>query len=362
MPSEALVDLSYRGLVLGKRVRLLQVGPRSAYVAHDAPMPVGTELVLTVDESLAIRAEVARVREGDSKDGPAGMWLWADAAEQRARVWWDAHVSADDPRIPEPEGGRVRTEAPVVTVPEPAPAPAAASPDREAAESSGHAVETAAASVSEPQPDQGPQDAGVEAGAAADAGDTSQAIATASLLAAGDVEGARGGEQLEEGAGEQLEEGGGEQLEEGGGEQLEEGEGEQLEEGAGEDDDYAVEIRRAATNAEREHARAATSDPVEEPLELPRSHGRQPRGTQVMTAVEIADVLGMPPVLDGDGLLEAAGAEGGEREIRTTHVMSAIEVEEVLASGGAEAPSEPEVRDGGSAGGKGRKRRGRKRR
>ncbi|HWN69366.1 MAG TPA: hypothetical protein VNM90_17115, partial [Haliangium sp.] len=99
MASEALVDLSYRGLVLGKRVRLLQVGPQSAYVAHDAPMPVGTELVLTVGENLAIPAQVARVREGDSKDGPAGMWLWADAAEQRARAWWDAHVTAEDPRI-----------------------------------------------------------------------------------------------------------------------------------------------------------------------------------------------------------------------------------------------------------------------
>jgi hypothetical protein len=126
MASEALVDLSYRGLVLGRRLRLLQVGPRSAYVAHDAPMPVGTELVLTVDESLVIRAEVARVREGDSKDGPAGMWLWADAAEQPARAWWDAHVTADDPRIPEPGGGRIRTEAPVAAAPAAAPEPAPA--------------------------------------------------------------------------------------------------------------------------------------------------------------------------------------------------------------------------------------------
>jgi hypothetical protein len=356
MASEALVDLSYRGLVLGRRLRLLQVGPRSAYVAHDAPMPVGTELVLTVDESLVIRAEVARVREGDSKDGPAGMWLWADAAEQPARAWWDAHVTADDPRIPEPGGGRIRTEAPVAAAPaaapEPAPAPepeaAITSRDREAAEQEGHSVETAAPVQSEPQPDHGPQDA--DAGAGADAGDTSQEIIPAALLAAGDID-----DQGVDRSSEQPDEQPGEPLDARADEQPDEHTGE-------DDDDYAIELGRAATNVEPEYDRAATSDLDEEPLELPLSHGRQPRGTQVMTAVEIADVLGMPPVLDGEGLLDAAEAAGRQREIRTTHVMSSVEVDEVLAGGGSQAPSEPEPRDGGSAGGKGRKRRGRKRR
>jgi hypothetical protein len=334
--------------VLGKRVRLQKVGPQSAYVAHDAPMPVGTELVLTVDEGLVIRAEVARVREGDSKEGPAGMWLWADAAEQRARAWWDAHVIADDPRIPEPAGGRVRTEAPVATASAPAPAPAPApeptntSRDREAAEQPDQAVEAAAP---------------VQMLAAGDAGDQG-------LDRSSEQPDEQPDEQPEASAGEPLEASAGEQPEASAGEQPEASAGEQLDDDSDEEDDYAVEIGRAATNAESEFDRARTNDLDEEPLELPlaSAQGRQPRGTQVMTAVEIADVLGMPPVLDGDSLLDAADAAGRQREIRTTHVMSAVEVEEVLGSGGAQAPSEPEVRDGGSAGGKGRKRRGRKRR
>lgn len=333
MASEALVDLSYRGLVLGKRLRLLQVGPRSAYVAHDAPMPVGTELVLTVDETLAIPAQVARVREGDSKDGPAGMWLWADAAEQRARAWWDAHVTAEAPRIPEPGGGRIRTEAPV--------APAAPSPDLDAAEQVVRAVETPTPMQSDPQPDDGPSDAG----------DTSQEIPSVTAGAAGDVDD-QGVAQSEEQPDEQPDEHADEQPDE------------QPDEHAGEDDDdYAIELGRAATNVEPDHGGPEASDADEEAPELPRdnTHGRPARGTQVMTAVEIADVLGMPPVLDSYG--DTPGAVGRQREIRTTHVMSAVEVEEVLASGGEGEGGEPAPRDDGSAKGKARsKRRGRKRR
>jgi hypothetical protein len=338
MASEAFVDLSYRGLVLGKRVRLLQVGPRSAYVAHDAPMPVGTELVLTVDESLAIRAQVARVREGDSKDGPAGMWLWAGAAEQRARAWWDEHVSADDPRIPEPGGGRIRVEAPVATAP--TPESPAASRDLEVAEQAGHAVDTAAAMPSDPQPDRGPHEA------ASGAGDVDDQGAGRSDEHPGD----RPDEQLDARAGDARDEHTGEH------------DGDPLDEPAGEDDDdYAIEIARATTNAEREYDRAETGDLDEEPLELPRSNtpGRPVRGTEIMTAVEIADVLGQPAVLDGEAQLDAAELPGRQRDNRTTHVMSAVEVADVLASGG---DGEPGPTDDASAKGKARKRRGRKRR
>jgi hypothetical protein len=289
MASEALVDLSYRGLVLGKRVRLLQVGPRSAYVAHEAPMPVGTELTLTVDESLAIPVQVARVREGDPREGAAGMWLWADAAEARARAWWDEHVTADDPRIPEPGGGRIRTEAPVV----PASAPELPAPVADV-------VAPVSAAPAEPE----------------------QVAAMAPAT-----------EHVHD---------------------------------AGEDDDHEIEIRRAASQAEPYHEDAEAgaadeTDAVDEaaPADRGNHSGRHARGTQVMTAVEISDVLGMEPVEEGEAAGDADASVESAREVRTTHVMTAVEVAEVLASGG----DEPAPRDDAAARGKARgKRRNRKRR
>jgi hypothetical protein len=289
MASEALVDLSYRGLVLGKRVRLLQVGPRSAYVAHEAPMPVGTELTLTVDESLAIPVQVARVREGDPREGAAGMWLWADAAEERARAWWGEHVTADDPRIPEPGGGRIRTEAPVV----PASAPELPAPVADV-------VAPVSAAPAEPE--------------------QVAAVAPATEHA----------------------------------------------HDAGEDDDHEIEIRRAASQAEPYHEDAEAGaademDAVDEapPAERGNNSGRHARGTQVMTAVEISDVLGMEPVEEGEAAGDEVASAESAREVRTTHVMTAVEVAEVLASGG----DEPAPRDDAAARGKARgKRRNRKRR
>ena len=297
MASEALVDLSYRGLVLGTGVRLLQVGPRSAYVAHDAPMPVGTALVLTVDETLTIPAEVARVREGDAKDGPAGMWLWADAAEDRARAWWDAHVTAEDPRIPEPGSDRIQAQEAV--------APAAATPEDQGPAQAVHAVAPTPATMQDDVPPDHDQRAGDEHDQRAD----------------------------------------------------------------DEDDEYAIEIRRAATSAEHDHAgdaaasgteAAADADEEASPAVQRESDGRQARGTQVMTAIEIADVLGMPPIAEADGDGDGDAAADPPGDPRTTHVMSAIEVEEVLAGGEA---GEPAPLDDALARGKARgKRRSRKRR
>lgn len=122
------------------------------------------------------------------------------------------------------------------------------------------------------------------------------------------------------------------------------------------DDEYAVEIGRAATNA---GVLADAGDAGEDAGDSGRERRRHGRGTEVMTAVEIADVLGMPAVLDGYVDAGPVEPEAEQPQPRSTHVMSAVEVEEMLAGGSA---AEPAPQDDGSARGKGRKRRGRKRR
>jgi hypothetical protein len=395
MASEALVDLSYRGLVLGKRVRLLQVGPQSAYVAHDAPMPVGTHLVLTVDQSLTIPAQVARVREADTKDGPAGMWLRANVVEDHARAWWDAHVTAEDPRIPEPAGGRIRTEAPVV--PAPAATPAVAppvEPEAEPASTPEAQPAVAAAAAAEAQPAvAGEAEAeampAVEREAEAQPAVAAAAEVEAQPAVAGEDEAqpAVAGEDEDEAEARAMHED--VEAEEGERPESREDDGEseassterfaafesmaQVMEDDRDPDDSGYDIHiRASTNVEfvpmagYEAGAGYAADASNEAAEGNAGgevQERRPRGTAVMTAVEIADVLGMAPLTDddgdGDGDADAddeAEPVGRQREFRTTHVMSAVEVAEVLQ--GSSTPEPP--KDEGK--GKGRKRRGRKRR
>lgn len=295
MATDALVDVSYRGFMLGKRLRLLQVGPRSAYVACDAPMPVGTELILAVDETLTIPAQVARVHEADSKDGPTGMWLWTDAAEARAQAWWSAHVSAADPHIPEPAGGRIRTEGPL------APPPAEvveASAEAGVSEAVETLAESALSAATEPPPE---SPSSSEPDTAAVPGD-----------AAEQPHEATGGADARDDAGYSVESAG---------DDLASDAGEEISDGAG--------------------------------------RARRARGTEVMTAVELAEVLGTDPeaAAADDSAAEDGEPPGRPREVRRTQVMSAVEVDELLQAGSTDEPSRPEATAKGKSRNKRRRRR-----
>lgn len=63
MAGEQFVDVTYRGLELGKRLRLSPLGPGSAHVEHSTPMPVGTELVITSEGGPGIPVRVMEVHE-----------------------------------------------------------------------------------------------------------------------------------------------------------------------------------------------------------------------------------------------------------------------------------------------------------
>lgn len=117
--SEAFVDVSWRGLEVGKRVKLHAVHAADAYLDHGTPMPVGTVLSIRTDEGLEIAATVVRVHEqvGGSTEVP-GMQVVPRELAGEAQAWWAARVEAS--AAPPPP---VVVQPPPVVVPEPAPAP-----------------------------------------------------------------------------------------------------------------------------------------------------------------------------------------------------------------------------------------------
>lgn len=100
--SESFVDLTYRGLSLGKRVKLTELRPSTGYVEMPQPMPVGTQIRITTDEAVAIDATVIGVREQTAgSERPPGMLL-KPALEGDAGAWWQPRVTLPEIEKPAP--------------------------------------------------------------------------------------------------------------------------------------------------------------------------------------------------------------------------------------------------------------------
>lgn len=301
MATDALVDVSYHGLVLGKGLRLTDIGPDLAYLDCDAPMPVRADLVLVIDETTRIPAQVARVRERASGGRPAGMWIRARATDEPARAWWEERVSVEDPVIPEPGTGSSRVEpgaAPEEQVTE----------DRAAEEQS---MEDLAA-----------EDRAV----AAQPGEEQLVDSLIAAEQAMDSQVAAEHAMEHEAAAEHAED-------------------------------------QAAEAAETDHADGAHDDADPDAGDDTEARSRRPRGTEVMTPVEIAEILGSAGVdADSDAAAgDAPVAAGAEmpRERRVAQVMSAVELEQVMAE---VDPSEPAPAPDANDKPQGKRRRRRKRR
>ena len=148
---EALVDVTYRGLELGRRLKLREVGPTTAYVEHATPMPVGAQLVLATEDGLQIPALVLRVHEQVAgAEMPPGMRVQALGLEGDAASWWGRlRTQEADPRIPEPA-------TPVGVVEQAASAPAAEVGTEANAEADAEASEASAPAEQEDRPDERP--------------------------------------------------------------------------------------------------------------------------------------------------------------------------------------------------------------
>ena len=120
---DSFVDVTYRGLEVGRRLRIRDFSVDGAYVEAPTPMPVGTSLDIATDAGVTIKAIVARVHEQiGGSDRPPGMNVRAIVVPE-IRAWWDARM-ADSP-APAP------IAAPM-SAPPPVPVPVPASADRTA--------------------------------------------------------------------------------------------------------------------------------------------------------------------------------------------------------------------------------------
>ena len=97
---DSFVDVSYRGLEVGRRLRIRDFSADAAYVEVPMPMPVGTPVDIAVDGGMIVKAIVARVHEqvGGSDRAP-GMKVRA-TLDGAARAWWDARAQ-ESPAPPE---------------------------------------------------------------------------------------------------------------------------------------------------------------------------------------------------------------------------------------------------------------------
>lgn len=110
MGSETFVDVTWRGIDVGRRIRLRAMTTRVGRLDHGTPMPVGTPLDLMTDEGIAIRATVLRVHEqvGGATE-VAGMWI-APVEAGDALAWWQARAEPAGEDAPPPEVDSANTE------------------------------------------------------------------------------------------------------------------------------------------------------------------------------------------------------------------------------------------------------------
>jgi hypothetical protein len=106
---ESFVDLTYRGLALGRRIKLSEVRPRTAFVELTAPMPVGTRLAIVTEDGLALDATVTWIHEqvAGAERAP-GMFVAPVLAAEPAAAWWQARVALPDDDQPRPRPARGR--------------------------------------------------------------------------------------------------------------------------------------------------------------------------------------------------------------------------------------------------------------
>ena len=109
---ESFVDLTYRGLALGRRVRLSQIRPSSGYLEIAAPMPVGAQIAVIADDGAVFDAIVIGVHEQIAgSDRTPGMTVTPALGDAAAAAWWTSRVQLPDDDAQRPRhatGGRRR--------------------------------------------------------------------------------------------------------------------------------------------------------------------------------------------------------------------------------------------------------------
>lgn len=109
---ESFVDLTYRGLALGRRVRLTQIRPSTGYLELAAPMPVGAQIAVIAEDGATFDAIVTGVHEQVAgSDRTPGMTVAPALGDAAAAAWWTSRVQLPDDEALRPRhatGGRAR--------------------------------------------------------------------------------------------------------------------------------------------------------------------------------------------------------------------------------------------------------------
>jgi hypothetical protein len=114
--SESFVDVTYRGLSLGRRVKLAQVRPTTGYLEVPQPMPVGTSIGIITDDTVALDATVVAIHEQVAgSEVPPGMIVRPRLEGDAARTWWSSRVTLPDIEPAAPRGKPIES-VPVVVV------------------------------------------------------------------------------------------------------------------------------------------------------------------------------------------------------------------------------------------------------
>ncbi|HTR54309.1 MAG TPA: hypothetical protein VMJ10_26635 [Kofleriaceae bacterium] len=101
--ADSFVDVTYRGLTLGKRLKLVELRPTSGYVELPQPMPVGTAIAIATDEGVAFPATVIAIREQTGgSERPPGMVVSPAFEHDDARAWWKERVTLPELTRPRP--------------------------------------------------------------------------------------------------------------------------------------------------------------------------------------------------------------------------------------------------------------------
>jgi hypothetical protein len=118
---ESFVDLTYRGLALGRRIKLTQVRPTTGYLELPMPMPVGTQIAIATDEGVTLEATVTQIHEQvGGSDRVPGMIVKPALDVAAAQSWWQARVALAEDDPPPPSRSRPVTVRPRShTVPQP---------------------------------------------------------------------------------------------------------------------------------------------------------------------------------------------------------------------------------------------------
>jgi len=107
---ESFVDLTYRGLALGRRIKLTEVRPSTAFVELAAPMPVGTPVAIVTEDGVTLDATVTWIHEQVAgAERTPGMIVAPVLSAEAAAAWWQARVTLPEDERPRQRPARSRS-------------------------------------------------------------------------------------------------------------------------------------------------------------------------------------------------------------------------------------------------------------